>query len=345
MAVKVGILNDTPFAAANENLEIVAGLGFGAVRTEPIGTDLPEIELVAVSAEAHPVGSPELAGDALRALAESGVIAVIGPSISDNALDCLPVADELRIPCINWSGSERTRSEWMFHYQVGSLEDEPYVIAEHMAGRGWRRVAVVREDSIIGRRYASFFEDAAAAQAIDIVATIDLDLKGLSGSDAADAVDRAEPDAVAYFGFPSATAFANAMEGHPSPVVANSALMLGHVFPALAVAVAGWSYVDVFDDDNVERRDFLALCSDEISKSMPAVYDIARLIAHGLLHAPNSDAEGMRVGLERVKRIPAVTGEQGTIAGFGQWKRAALEGGYLVLRRWVDGQSVRVFDS
>ena len=58
-----------------------------------------------------------------------------------------------------------------------------------------------------------------------------------------------------------------------------------------------------------------------------------------------SDAEGMRVGLERVKRIPAVTGEQGTIAGFGQWKRAALEGGYLVLRRWVDGQSVRVFDS
>jgi hypothetical protein len=28
--------------------------------------------------------------------------------------------------------------------------------------------------------------------------------------------------------------------------------------------------------------------------------------------------------------------------GFGRWKRAALEGGYLVLRQWRDGQSVLV---
>ena len=78
--------------------------------------------LVAVGAHAYPVGTADAAADALRTLAARGVLAVIGPAISDNALACMPVADELQLPCINWSGSEATRSDWMFQYQVGSLE-------------------------------------------------------------------------------------------------------------------------------------------------------------------------------------------------------------------------------
>ena len=61
---------------------------------------------------------------------------MIGPAISDNALACVPVTDELTLPSINWTGSEQARSEWMFHYQVGSLEDEPFVIARRLAQRG-----------------------------------------------------------------------------------------------------------------------------------------------------------------------------------------------------------------
>ncbi len=342
MAVKIGILNDTPFGVANEVFEHAATLGFAAVQEMSIGARLPEVELVAVSAEAHPVGSSDAAVGALRELAGRGVIAVIGPAISDNALACLPVADELRIPCINWSGSERTRSEWMFHYQVGSLEDEPYVIAEHMAQRGWRRVAVVREDSIIGRDYARFFDDAAIVHGLEIVTTIDLDVQGTTGSAAATAVDRAAPDAVAYFGFPSVAGFAHAMSGRSLPVVADSALMIGHADPDLAIAVDGWNYIDVFDEDNVERQQFLALWPDPPSFLLSPLFDMARLIALGLVHAPNPDSNGVRLGLERVKRIPVAIGEPGTIAGFGQWKRSALEGGYLVLRRWIDGQSIRV---
>ena len=61
---------------------------------------------------------------------------MLGPAISDNALTCVPVTDELELPSINWTGSEQARSEWMFHYQVGSLEDEPFVIARRIAERG-----------------------------------------------------------------------------------------------------------------------------------------------------------------------------------------------------------------
>ena len=103
------------------------------IAASPAGVSLPEIELVTEIAEGHPRGTPESVAAAFRALGDQDVIAVIGPAISDNALTCVPVTDELQLPSINWTGSEQARSEWMFHYQVGSLEDEPFVIARRLA--------------------------------------------------------------------------------------------------------------------------------------------------------------------------------------------------------------------
>jgi len=47
-------------------------------------------------------------------------------------------------------------------------------------------------------------------------------------------------------------------------------------------------------------------------------------------------------GLERVKLVPAALGADGTTMGFGRWKRAALEGRYLVRRAWCGGASVEI---
>ena len=72
---------------------------------------------------------------AFHELRDEGVVAIAGPSISDNALIAAPLCDEARIPAINYSGGERTRSPWMFHYQIGSLEEEPPVLAARMVAR------------------------------------------------------------------------------------------------------------------------------------------------------------------------------------------------------------------
>ena len=63
---------------------------------------------------------------------------IIGPAISDNALIVAPLCDAAEIPAINYTGGERTRSQWMFHYQVGSLEEEPPVLAARLVERGLR---------------------------------------------------------------------------------------------------------------------------------------------------------------------------------------------------------------
>src|SRR5467141_1168261 len=130
-----------------------------------------DVEFVERQARGLPSGSE---ADVTRAFAEicaEDVVAIAGPSISDNALIAAPLCDRARVPAINYSGGERTRSQWMFHYQVGSLEEEPPVLAARMVERGLRRAAVVFDQSPVGRRYAECFEAARARLGLEITGT------------------------------------------------------------------------------------------------------------------------------------------------------------------------------
>jgi hypothetical protein len=48
---------------------------------------------------------------------------------------------------------------------------------------------------------------------------------------------------------------------------------------------------------------------------------------------------GIKESLERIKCLPAALGTPDTTMGFGHWDRAALKGGFLVLRQWRSGRS------
>jgi hypothetical protein len=69
---------------------------------------------------------------------------------------------------------------------------------------------------------------------------------------------------------------------------------------------------------------------------------MGRLLAEALAWAPSTTAAGLRDGLEHVKRLPATSGHDGTLMGFGAWDRGALKGEYLVLRSWRDGRTVQL---
>jgi len=53
----------------------------------------------------------------------------------------------------------------MFHYQIGSLEEEPHLMAGHLASLGHKRVALVQDRSPIGNRYGAFFDNATESRA------------------------------------------------------------------------------------------------------------------------------------------------------------------------------------
>jgi ABC-type branched-subunit amino acid transport system substrate-binding protein len=126
------------------------------------------------------------------------------------------------------------------------------------------------------------------------------------------------------------------------PTIANSALIYGYHSPDWAKGWEGWVYPDTVSDTN---QRYVSLCQTAaasgrtVGPGAAGAYDMGRLLAEGIARARYLTRDEVVAGLERVKSLPAATGQDGTLMGFGRWDRAALKGRFLVLREWRDGQS------
>ncbi|HTZ07927.1 MAG TPA: ABC transporter substrate-binding protein, partial [Acidimicrobiales bacterium] len=158
--VLVGVLYDYPQADHGALFEEAVRHGIAAVAES--GRLDRAVELLPRQARGLPAGT---AHDVERTFAElvgAGVLLVLGPSVSDNGLLVGPLADAAGVPCINYTGGERTRTHWMFHYQVGSLDEEPAVLARYLVAQGHATVAVAHDATPVGRGYAESMTAACA---------------------------------------------------------------------------------------------------------------------------------------------------------------------------------------
>ncbi|HEV7525772.1 MAG TPA: ABC transporter substrate-binding protein [Acidimicrobiia bacterium] len=342
LPVRIGLLYDYPQMGDIFSKSLQLGIDEVAAS----GRLDREVELVERSSRGLPSGSEAEVVRAFDELDDEDVVAIVGPSISDNALIAAPLCDAARIPAINYSGGERTRSEWMFHYQVGSLEEEPPVLAARMVARGLRRAAVIFDQSPVGRRYAECFEAARARLGLEVTGTASISALAEDATELLDRLRQAKPDVLVYLGLGvSSRAVSLALDslGWDVPVLANSALMFGYARPDWRDGYAGWEYIDTIADDNLLRA--------RLGEKFPhaaggpigcAAYDIGRLLGEGIAASEHLTRAGIADGLRRVKQLPASSGYEGTLIGFGVWDHAALKGHYLVLRTWRDGHSVQV---
>jgi branched-chain amino acid transport system substrate-binding protein len=340
----VGLLFDFPQADGGASFEEAVRLGLDEVAATG-RLDRP-VEFVTRLARGLPLGTAHDVTTAFRELDEQGVLLILGPSISDNGLIVRPLADDRGIPCINYTGGERTRGEFMFQYQIGSLEEEPPLLARRLAERGLHSAAVIHDQSPVGRGYAESFENARALYDLDTTGVAPISPLADDVRPVVARLRETEPEALVYLGLgvaSRAVAVALADLGWPVPVVANSSLMFGYARPDWRDGWAGWEYVDGVADDNTMRRRLR-----EKSKRAAAgpigcsAYDMGRLVGEAIARAHHLTRAGLKDGLERVKQLPATSGVEGTTMGFGHYDHAALKGQYLVLREWRDGQTVQV---
>ena len=337
----LGLLFEYPQRDGGEGFERAVVHGLDRAGFPTAGATITRHETLGL-----PAGRLEDVVAGYETLVAAGVDLVLGPSISDNCLAARDVADRLRVPAINYSGGERTRSEWMFHYQIGSLEDEPPLLTARMRERGLGSCAIVHDASVVGERYREVFVWSAADAGLEVTGSVAIDPLLTDAAGVVGELRSGGPDVVVYLGLGAAShAVATAIldAGWDVPVLANSALMFGYARPDWRDAWATWEYVDTVADDNAERQRLAAL--DPRSAAGPigcAAYDLGRLAGHAAHRAPSIDPAGLRDGLERVKQLPAASGSAGTLMGFGVWDHAALKGPFLVLRAWRDGQTVQV---
>jgi ABC-type branched-subunit amino acid transport system substrate-binding protein len=343
--IRVGILADIPGAAGAGGFEDFLQRGIASVAATG-RLDRP-IEFVRREADGLPAGTEHSVVEAWYDLVSEGVVAILGPAVSDNGYICAPLADETEVPAINWTGGELTRSEWMFHYQIGSLEEEPSVLAARIAERGLQTVAVIHDQATIGLRYLEGFDMAVPLAGLEVLGRAGIVPLAEAGQVVSSLrrLRDTKPDALVYLGLglsSRAVALGLAeLEWHP-PAFANSALMFGYANPDWRDGFAGWEYCDGIADDNQVRRSLMEGEDAGGAVMICGAYDMGRLLAEGIARARHLTRAGVKEGLERVKRIPAAMGVDGTWMGFGLWDRAALKGEFLVLREWKDGRSVQV---
>jgi ABC-type branched-subunit amino acid transport system substrate-binding protein len=340
--IRVGLLYDFP--QGDSTFEDAIRLGIDEVAATG-RLDRP-FEFVARAAAGLPAGSEHEVIAGFEHLVAQGVSVIVGPAISDNALIVAPLCDRAGVPAINYTGGERTRSAWMFHYQVGSLEEEPPVLAARMVERGFGRAAVLFDQSPVGRRYAEAFEAARARLGLAVTGSASISPLAEDAEALLARLRDGNPDVLVYFGLgvaSRAVALARDALSWEVPVLANSALMFGYARPEWRDGYAGWEYLDNIADDNRVR----AALREKSAKAAAgpigcAAYDIGRLVGEAVARAEHLTRAGIADGLRRVKYTPAASGYDGTLMGFGTYDHAALKGHYLVLREWKDGRSVQV---
>jgi ABC-type branched-subunit amino acid transport system substrate-binding protein len=305
-----------------------------------------DVEFVHAAGRGLPEGSAAAVARAFRELDEQDALLVVGPAVGDNALVATPLADEARLPTINWAGTERARSEFMFHLQVGSHEDESVLLARHVASLDVRRVGLVFDRSPIGRRYAAFFESECEVLGLELASRASIAPLAEDATEQVAAARTSGAEALVYLGLGlvgAVVAGARQDTAWDVPAAMNSAGLRGYD-PAYGSQIDGWVYVDMVADDNCVLADLRASSTGAAVSGMTMAvgHDLGQLVAEGLARAPELTREGVRDGLELVKLVPAAEGRAGTTLGFGNWDHGALHGEYLVLRRWEGGSSVEV---
>jgi ABC-type branched-subunit amino acid transport system substrate-binding protein len=346
--ILVGVLRDTADEPTTDltGADVDALLLLAIEELREVGRLDRDVELVHAYGLGLPRGTAHAVERAYAELAASGALLVVGPAIGDNALVVTPLAAAARLPTINWSGAGHARNEWMFQLQVGSHEDEPVVLARHLASTGARRVGLVSDRSPIGRRYTAFFDGECEAIGLDIVARRSVSPLADDAAAEIGALRDASPDALVYLGLGlSGRVIGRARTdvGWDVPTFTSAAGMWGHT-PGGAADIDGWTYLDVYSDANTTLTSVRARLDDGYATGPFAAYgyDLGRLVSEGLAHAPELTRSGVRDGLELVKWLPAAEGLEGTQLAFGTYDHGALHGQYLVPRRWVNGESVEI---
>jgi ABC-type branched-subunit amino acid transport system substrate-binding protein len=345
LPIKLGVLADFDGGDAGEAFEWAVRLGL-----DEVGARLPgPVELHREVARGLPLpgGSAESVRAAFTRLEDAGALAVLGPAISDNAVVVRPMADAAGLATLNYSGGEQTRGNAGFHYQVGSLEDEPSFLVAHLLERNLSKVALVHDTTLVGRRMADFFDDAAAASGLEMTVRSTWNPNERSADRILATVRAVNPEVLVSLGMwdlPRALSDAMAGLGWRIPACANSALIYGHHSPEAAKTWEGWTYCDTFSEENARYQKLNSVAVDSGRPAGPGsagAYDMGRLIGEALALAHPVTRAGVMSALERVKCLPAASGHEGTLMGFGHMDRAALKGRFIVMRQWRDGVSVR----
>ena len=317
------------------------------------------VELQVVEVEGLPYARATTLLEAVdAAVRDFQPIAIIGPHTSENVPIINPYAEEIGIPFVAMCGAIDLAGPWTFLTPNGTFPDEAILMVDHAVDVcGASRIGLIREDNLLGDEYATNIKRRAQIRGVSIVADVAVGsfIEGDDGPAAVTAMRDAGADAYMYVGF-GANAFAVlgasqklAADGYDVPRITMS-IFMGTIeglapYVGLIDNFEGWVGVDQFDERNVTFTSMLDRFEKRFGRRpvhcyTAQGYDMGNVVAHGLARAKPHSREGLRRGLETIRRLDAAAGGPGNHISFGPYDHRGYKGDYIVMRQIRDGQNV-----
>lgn len=345
--VKIGVLVDMDLGQLLADWIDPTILAIEDALNEGVYTRGP-IQLVIADARGLPRENYRKLLDGYRWLVEQGCVAVLGPLISDNSIVVQELANELRVPCIGWTGAHHFASEYCFTVANGDIPTEGVMCAQWLAARGIEKVGMFWEQGSSGRDYADYFRDEALLQGLKIMREVKLEPNPRGMEEDLALMRELGVEGVYYGGYGYSTMhFADAFRAldWDPPRVMGTAFMFYSNSNAWAEALEGWHGVDQLGEDgtNPNYNAMTARFEERFGRPTRNVvvalaYDTARVAIHGIGNATIPEPTAVKKGIERIRWMPATNGGPGTYIQFGPWDRKGYKGDFLTIRELRDGE-------
>jgi branched-chain amino acid transport system substrate-binding protein len=281
-------------------------------------------------------------------LVEEGCVVVIGPMISDNAVNLRDLVNETGVPALSWTGAVRFHGASCFTVANGDIPTESVMCANWCAQEGHTRVGFFWERGSSGTDYADFFRTEASRAGLDIVKEVSL---GPNPRDLARHLEvmRAQgANAIVYVGYGYSTfhfarAF-NELDWDP-PRIMGTAFMFYSNSNAWAEGLEGWHGIDQLGV-NGENPNYEAMLErfgkrfGRVSRNVVVAlsYDSARAALAGIANALIPIPGEVRAGLEKIKWMPCTNGGPATYLTFAPYDHRGYKGDFLTIRELRGGQ-------
>jgi branched-chain amino acid transport system substrate-binding protein len=317
------------------------------------------VELKVVEVEGLPYARATTILDAVdTTVREFQPIAIIGPHTSENVPVIKPYTEKVGIPLVAQCGALGMAGPWTFLTPNGTFPDEAIIMVDHAVDVcGASRIGVIHEENLLGDEYLAYIKRRASVRGVSVVADVAVGsfIDGDTSLKAVGAMREADAQAYMYVGF-GANAFAVlgasqelAAEGYDVTRITMS-IFMGTIdglapYAGLIDNFEGWVGVDQFD----ERNQTFTTMLDRFEKRFgrrpvhcytAQGYDMGNVVAHGLARAKPHSRDGLRLGLETIRRLDAAAGGPGNHISFGPYDHRGYKGDYIVMRQIRNGQNV-----
>ncbi len=280
------------------------------------------------------------------------VLAVIGPHFSFATLALRDEIERTQVPTLMNSGSMDVVGEYAFLLPNGTFPDEADCMLAYLAGKGVRRLGIVRDDNPLGDEYFAAMRILVRRYRMEISSDQVLSTfePGESAGRAFATIRDSGADGLAYVGYGGGGGVLGqfrALGWNPPRVM--SSLFLGYSidmgYPLDRTDAEGWAGVDQIDHRNPVYAALLDRFEQRYGQRADQMYvangyDFANVLSEALALAKPQSPAGVKAALEKVRRLPAAIGRPGCHISFGPYDRRGYKGEYVVIRQIVDGQVV-----